>query len=108
MTNSLKGIFVPNMVPLNADDKIDEAELRRYIEWLIESGIHGLYPNGSTGEFTRFTADERRQTHGNQYPARHHGPHGSLYRPGNHLGHGVEFKRRPDSAALRLGRDRDA
>jgi dihydrodipicolinate synthase/N-acetylneuraminate lyase len=61
MTNSLKGIFVPNMVPLNADDRINEEELRRYIDWLIESGIHGLYPNGSTGEFTRFTADERRQ-----------------------------------------------
>jgi dihydrodipicolinate synthase/N-acetylneuraminate lyase len=61
MSNSLKGIFVPNMVPLDADDRIDEAELRRYIEWLIESGIHGLYPNGSTGEFIRFTADERRE-----------------------------------------------
>jgi dihydrodipicolinate synthase/N-acetylneuraminate lyase len=59
--NNLKGIFVPNMVPLNADDRIDEGELRRYIEWLIEKGIHGLYPNGSTGEFIRFTADERRQ-----------------------------------------------
>jgi dihydrodipicolinate synthase/N-acetylneuraminate lyase len=61
MTSNLKGIFVPNMVPLDADDRINEEELRRYIEWLIESGIHGLYPNGSTGEFTRFTADERRQ-----------------------------------------------
>jgi dihydrodipicolinate synthase/N-acetylneuraminate lyase len=61
MTNSLKGIFVPNMVPLDAADRIDESELRRYVEWLIESGVHGLYPNGSTGEFTRFTADERRQ-----------------------------------------------
>src|SRR4051812_28988105 len=61
MTNSLKGIFVPNMVPLNAEDRIDEEELRRYVEWLIESGVHGLYPNGSTGEFIRFTADERRQ-----------------------------------------------
>ena len=60
MTDSLKGIFVPNMVPLGADDKVNEEELRRYIDWLIDSGIHGLYPNGSTGEFTRFTADERR------------------------------------------------
>ena len=30
-------------------------ELRRYVDWLIERGVHGLYPNGSTGEFTRFT-----------------------------------------------------
>ncbi len=40
---------------------VDEAELRRYVSWLIERGVHGLYPNGSTGEFTRFTAEERRQ-----------------------------------------------
>lgn len=57
----LSGIFTPNMVPLTASGTINEAELRRYIDWLIERGVHGLYPNGSTGEFTRFTADERRQ-----------------------------------------------
>ena len=35
--------------------------LRRYVDWLIDRGVHGLYPNGSTGEFTRFTAEERRR-----------------------------------------------
>ncbi len=55
------GIYCPNVVPLDADDRIDEAELRRYVDWLIERGVHGLYPNGSTGEFTRFTALERRR-----------------------------------------------
>jgi len=25
------------------------------------SAVYGLYPNGSTGEFTRFTADERKR-----------------------------------------------
>jgi 4-hydroxy-tetrahydrodipicolinate synthase len=57
----LKGIFTPNLVPLDARGQIDERELRRYTEWLIERGVHGLYPNGSTGEFTRFTPDERRR-----------------------------------------------
>jgi len=55
------GIFCPNVVPLDAAQEIDEAELRRYVDWLIERGIHGLYPNGSTGEFTRFTPEERRR-----------------------------------------------
>lgn len=55
------GIFVPNIVPLDAQGDINEAELRRYIDWLIEHGVHGLYPNGSTGEFTRFTPEERRR-----------------------------------------------
>lgn len=55
------GIYCPNVVPLGADGEIDERELRRYVDWLIERGVHGLYPNGSTGEFTRFTAEERRR-----------------------------------------------
>ncbi len=57
----LTGIYTPNVVPLDAAQNIDERELRRYVDWLIERGVHGLYPNGSTGEFTRFTAEERRR-----------------------------------------------
>jgi 4-hydroxy-tetrahydrodipicolinate synthase len=61
-TGRLQGIFTPNMVPLDGQGKIHEPELRRYVDWLIEHGVHGLYPNGSTGEFTRFTPEERRRT----------------------------------------------
>jgi len=56
----LQGIFTPMLVPLDEQGRIHEAELRRFINWLIESGVHGLYPNGSTGEFTRLTVEERR------------------------------------------------
>ena len=57
----LSGIFTPNLVPYDAAGNINEGELRRYVDWLIERGVHGLYPNGSTGEFTRFTVEERRR-----------------------------------------------
>jgi dihydrodipicolinate synthase/N-acetylneuraminate lyase len=57
----LKGIFTPNMVPLDPQGEVNEPELRRYVDWLIDRGVHGLYPNGSTGEFTRFTPQERRR-----------------------------------------------
>ena len=57
----LQGIFTPNLVPLDANGAIHEAELRRYTDWLIDHGVHGLYPNGSTGEFLRFTVEERRR-----------------------------------------------
>jgi 4-hydroxy-tetrahydrodipicolinate synthase len=56
-----EGIYCPNVVPLDEAGEIDERGLRHYLDWLIERGIHGLYPNGSTGEFTRFTAGERRR-----------------------------------------------
>ena len=57
----LRGIYTPNIVPLDNKGEINERELRRYVDWLIERQVHGLYPNGSTGEFTRFTASERRR-----------------------------------------------
>jgi dihydrodipicolinate synthase/N-acetylneuraminate lyase len=57
----ITGIFAPHMVPLDGAGRIDEDELRRYVDWLIARGVHGLYPNGSTGEFTRFTPEERRR-----------------------------------------------
>jgi 4-hydroxy-tetrahydrodipicolinate synthase len=57
----LEGIFTPLLVPLDETSQINEAELRRFVSWLIEKGVDGLYPNGSTGEFTRFTPAERRR-----------------------------------------------
>jgi 4-hydroxy-tetrahydrodipicolinate synthase len=61
MSDKITGILTPHIVPLDSDGRIQEAELRRYVDWLIAKGVHGLYPNGSTGEFIRFTAEERRR-----------------------------------------------
>ena len=58
--SSIQGVLTPLVVPFDHHGAINEPELRRYIDWLIERGVHGLYPNGSTGEFTRFTVEERR------------------------------------------------
>ena len=56
----IKGILTPFVIPLDSNNRINEPELLRYIAWLISKGIHGFFPNGSTGEFTRFTYEERR------------------------------------------------
>jgi 4-hydroxy-tetrahydrodipicolinate synthase len=58
---AIHGVLTPHVVPLDARGEINEKELRRYVDWLIEKGVHGLYPNGSTGEFIRFSAEERRR-----------------------------------------------
>jgi 4-hydroxy-tetrahydrodipicolinate synthase len=60
MAAPISGILTPHMVPLDDRGRIAEDELRRYVSWLIDRGVHGLYPNGSTGEFLRFAAEERR------------------------------------------------
>ena len=61
MTTRITGILTPHMVPLDGNGEINEPELRRYVDWLVARGVDGLYPNGSTGEFIRFTPDERRR-----------------------------------------------
>ena len=61
MATRIEGIYTPTLVPMDARGEIDEAELRRFVRWLIDRGVHGLYPNGSTGEFTRLNAEERRR-----------------------------------------------
>jgi dihydrodipicolinate synthase/N-acetylneuraminate lyase len=61
MPAKLEGIFTPTLVPLDDRGQINEGELRRFVSWLIGRGVHGLYPNGSTGEFTRFNEEERRR-----------------------------------------------
>lgn len=55
----LQGIFVPNIVPFTQDGQVNEDELRRLVDWLIDKGVSGLYPNGSTGEFIRLSFEER-------------------------------------------------
>ncbi len=61
MASKLEGIFTPTLVPLDDRGEINEPELRRFLDWLIQKGVHGLYPNGSTGEFVRLNAEERRR-----------------------------------------------
>lgn len=57
----IHGIYTPNLVPFRVDGRINEDELRRMVNWLIEKGIDGLYPNGSTGEFIRLSFEERKR-----------------------------------------------
>lgn len=61
MSNKITGILTPNITPVDHRGRVDEDTLRGYVDWLIDHGVDGLYPNGSTGEFVRFTAGERRR-----------------------------------------------
>lgn len=61
MSEPMEGIYTPNITPIDERGRVDEDQLCAYVDWLIDRGVHGLYPNGSTGEFTRFTAQERRR-----------------------------------------------
>lgn len=58
---TLRGVFSAVATPFDAAEEIDEARLRSLVETTVEGGIHGLVPNGSTGEFQTQTLDERRR-----------------------------------------------
>jgi 4-hydroxy-tetrahydrodipicolinate synthase len=55
----LHGIVPPILTPINEDQSIDLASLRRLIEFQIGEGVHGIWVLGTTGEFASFTRRER-------------------------------------------------
>jgi 4-hydroxy-tetrahydrodipicolinate synthase len=55
----IQGFFCPHIVPFTDEGRINEDELRKIVDWLIKKGVHGLYSNGSTGEFARLSFEER-------------------------------------------------
>ncbi len=58
----LQGTFTVTVTPFTADGRnIAEAELRRFVDWQIYNGVHGLIPVASTGEFLSLSDAERRR-----------------------------------------------
>ncbi|MFX1590556.1 MAG: 4-hydroxy-tetrahydrodipicolinate synthase [Promethearchaeota archaeon] len=51
---------MPAMVtPFNKDESINEEQLRNLVNHLIDQGVTGLVPSGTTGEFVNMTYEER-------------------------------------------------
>jgi 4-hydroxy-tetrahydrodipicolinate synthase len=55
------GVFPYLVSPIAPDGAVLEGELRRLVDHLIASGVHGLTPLGSTGEFAYLDAAQRRR-----------------------------------------------
>ena len=49
----------PIVTPFDANDNVDTAALASHAETLVEIGLDGLVPCGTTGEFASLTADEQ-------------------------------------------------
>ena len=61
MNRSIEGIIVPVVTPFNEKEEIDEKALRVILDFLIQHGVHGLFPVGSQGEFFALTMDEKKR-----------------------------------------------
>jgi len=58
----LRGMFANMSTALtDGGDAIDEGRMRSQVEWLLESGVHGLSTLLSAGEFAYLSLEERRQ-----------------------------------------------
>jgi 4-hydroxy-tetrahydrodipicolinate synthase len=55
----LKGSIVPLITPFNDKDEFDEKTFRKIIDWQIESGSHGISVEGTTGEPSALSLEER-------------------------------------------------
>jgi 4-hydroxy-tetrahydrodipicolinate synthase len=60
MSQKLGGILAAVSTPFAADGSVDEGALRNHVDFLIDNGLHGLVPGGSTGEFAALTSVERK------------------------------------------------
>jgi 4-hydroxy-tetrahydrodipicolinate synthase len=55
------GVYVVVCTPFTEDDHLDEGALRRHIRFLLDAGVHGVIPTGSTSEFASLTEAERKR-----------------------------------------------
>lgn len=60
MKLKLEGIWTPIPTPLTKQGKIDQEATRKLVDFHINSGIDGILPLGTSGEFALFTRDERK------------------------------------------------
>ena len=61
MNSKLEGIWSPMATPLKKDGSLDSATTRILVDFLIDGGIDGLLPLGTSGEFALLSDSERRE-----------------------------------------------
>jgi 4-hydroxy-tetrahydrodipicolinate synthase len=59
--NEFKGVFPYLVSPIDSDGEVKGEVLISLVDHLIESGVHGLTPLGSTGEFAYLTWPQRKK-----------------------------------------------
>lgn len=64
MTFVPKGIIPAMVTPFDIREEINESALRKLTNYLIDGGVHGLFPVGSQGEFFALGPDEKKQVWG--------------------------------------------
>lgn len=61
MKLKIRGIIPPMITPFDEDERVDVKALQKMTNYLIEAGVHGVFPLGSTGEGYGLGFDEKRK-----------------------------------------------
>lgn len=59
--NKNKGIFTALLTPFDKENRVNEKELEKLVEFNLKKGVTGFYVGGSTAEAFLLSADERKQ-----------------------------------------------
>jgi len=54
----VRGIVPPLLTPFDEDGGIAERQLRDHVDFLVDAGVHGLFPGASIGELSNLNTDE--------------------------------------------------
>jgi len=60
VTHRFHGCYVATLTPFDSKDRLDTGVVRAHTHWLLEQGVAGLCPGGTTGEFLYLTTEEKR------------------------------------------------
>ena len=61
MGKQIEGIIPAVVTPFDENENVDEGGFRKVINYLIDNGVHGLFPVGSQGEFFSLTNEEKKR-----------------------------------------------
>ena len=56
---TFKGCYVATLTPFSEANQVDSGVIKAHTQWLIENGVEGLSPAGTTGEFLYLSNEER-------------------------------------------------
>ncbi len=55
-----EGVIVAMLTPFDEEGRVSEVEVRRFVDFLINKGVDGLFPVASCGEYTHMDMAERK------------------------------------------------
>lgn len=58
---TIRGVYVVLVTPFTIDKKVNFDGITANVQWLVQQGVHGLIPLGSTGEFASLEDGDKQQ-----------------------------------------------